>query len=418
MRRFIYILFLVVVVSSCVNESYFGESRQANIIKFSIEGEVSNRIEPLIDWRDVGQVNIVVPESFDLAMLKVTNIECSQLAHFTTKPDTLTNFTKPIELYVVAEDQSVVKKWIVTVTQQQIEKEQLAFSSFTQWYDAKEPNGTLIQIKGKQAYFPGDGSSTSPWQTSAQGNAIALSGLTDFSVFPNTNAKISEWARLVTLRTTSGALMGAGVAAGGLFTGEFVFDVKYVTSERAPRKMINIGVPFYSKPKSVKMEVRYKAGTSMVDGTLQPIKPGEGKPTQDSCDIQVVLQNRLSDPNAWVRVATAALRTPKIGDLNSENGFEAVELPLIYGAPTAEQIAEKPYQRIGGSQGELQYYKFTKNGSVWEVSDKPVTEVYATDLETVTVDNIAVMISCSAYGDMFYAAEGSTLDIRNIELIY
>lgn len=413
-------IFLAIFSVSCIDETYFGESTQANIITFTIEGEMSNKIEPLIDWRDVGTVDIVVPASFDLAKLKVTNVVCSQLAHFTTNPDTLTNFTKPVELTVVAEKKGVQKKWIITVVKKEIEKTQIAFSSFTRWTPAYNPSGTPVTIKGKEGFFPGNGKDYSPWQSSIEGNAVALSGLSDFSVYPQPDATTAKYARLTTLKTTSGALMGAGIAPGGLFTGNFVMNVAYVSGPvKAPRKMINSGVPFYSRPKGVKFDVRYKAGDQMVDGKLKPIKIGEGKPTQDSCDIMFILQNRLTNPDEWIRVATAALRVPVIGNMNNEEtGFVTVELPFIYGRPTAEQLAAKPYQQIGGSQGELYNYKFTKNGSGWDISEKPVPEVYAEDPSMVEVDSFTAMFTCSAYGDLFYGAVGSTLDVKNVELIY
>lgn len=421
MKRLLYILLLLtpIALQSCVTESYFGESKEANIVTFTIQGELSNRIDPMVDWRDVGQVMITVPSSFDLAKLKVTNVVCSQLAYFTSAPDTITDFRKPVTLHIVAEDQSIVKKWVVTVTKQVIENIQIPFSDFTQWTQAKNSLGVPITLKDYIGYFPGNGKDYSPWQSSIEGNAFALAGISELSVYPNTMEPEAQYARLKTVTTKSGALMGAGVAAGGLFTGTFIFNPDYVIAEKSPRKMINNGIPFYSKPKSVQMDIRYKAGEQMLDGKLKPIVAGTGKPTQDSCDVMFALQNRTSNPQEWIRVATASLRTPSLGNLeDAQNGFVTITLPFVYGAPTAEELASKPYQRIGGSQGELFFYAFAKNGSKWIVSDNPIKEVYASDPQATQVDNIAVMFTSSTYGDVFFAASGSTLDIKNIKLIY
>lgn len=422
MKRFFYISTLILVLCfsvSCVNESYFGESKEANIVTFAIQGEMSNRIDPMVDWQDVGQVYITVPSSADLHKLKVTDVVCSQLAYFTSDPYLLTDFSEPVALEIVAEKQSIRKKWMINVTKQEVENTQLPFSNFTEWTPAKNHLGVPITLKEYIGYFPGNGKDYSPWQSSIAGNALALSGISELSVIPNTMAAAAQYARLITVTTKSGALMGAGVAAGGLFTGQFILNTDYVIAEKSPRKMINNGVPFYSKPTAVKLDIRYKAGAQIMDGKLKPIQPGPGKPTQDSCDVMFALQNRSVDPTGWVRVATASLRAPAIGTVDdTENGFVTVTLPFVYGAPTEADLAAKPYQKIGGSQGELFFYTFVKSGDKWDVSANPVKEVYAADPQAASVDHIAVMFSCSTYGDLFYAAPGSTLDVKNVTLIY
>lgn len=408
--------------AGCIDETYFGESTQANITTFSIEGAMSTKIEPLIDWRDVGTVTITVPESFNLDSLKVTEVVCSQLAHFDVDPMMLTNFLEPVELWLTAENQKARKKWLINVSQQKVEPIQLPFSNFTQWAPAYTPEGVQMQIKGQPAYWPGNGSDQSPWQTSAQGNFFGASvGITEFSSLPIPEPKElaavkADYARLRTIFAGPGAkLQGTGMAAGGVFTGTFVFEPSHVMgSNKQPRKMMNAGVSFYSKPIGVRFDVRYKAGEQMVDGYLNPIT----SPQKDSCDILFALQNRLGNPNQWVRVATAALRTPKIGHFDDDTGFIRYEMDFVYGAPTAEQLNDKPYQQIGGSQGELFYFTFVKEGTAWKVSDQPVDEVYAADPDQTAVDHILVMFSSSTYGDLFKAAIGSTLDVKNIELIY
>lgn len=417
----IYILSLfALALGGCIDETYFGESVQADIVTFSIEGEMSNKIDPLVDWRDVGTVKITVPATFDLKYLKVTNAVCSQLAHFTTNPDTLTDFSNPVELFVVAENQAVVKRWIVTVTQEEVTQAQIPFSEMTQWTPARTPAGAAITIKGQPGYFPGNGTEFSPWRSTAESNAISLSGLSEFSVTPNTGNTTAQYAKIVTLETKSGALLGTGVATGAIFVGEFILNASLVTGAvKEPRKMVNSGTPFYGRPKAVKFDIRYQPGAQMMDGKLKPIAEGTGKPMKDSCDIYIILHNRLSDPSKFIRVAAASLRDGAIGNINDDvNGFVSYEIPFIYGEPTAEQLLNKPYAKIGGSHGELTFHKFTKNGDNWDISATPVKEVYAADPENTSVDNIVIMFSSSAYGDEFYAAPGSRLDVKNIQLVY
>lgn len=422
-RTLIAALALAIANIGCVDATYFGESTQANITTFTIQGAMNTKIEPLVDWHDTGTIDVTVPTSFNLDSLKVTEVVCSQLAHFDIDPMLLTNFSKPVELWVTAENDNVRKKWIITVTAQKVEPVQLPFSDFKQWNPAYTPEGVQMQIQGQPAYWPGNGKDNSPWQSSVQGNFFGASlGILEFSAHPMPQPRMIEpiqakYARIKTINAGAAAkLQGTGMAAGGLFTGVFVFHAPFVLGQnKQPRKMMNTGTPFYSKPKGVRFEVRYKAGDKIVDGKLNAIS----YPLQDSCDILFALQNRLGNPNQWVRVATAALRTPKMGDVNDDaNGFVVYEMPFVYGAPTAEELTAKPYQKIGGAQGELFYYLFTKEGDAWKVSDLPVAEVYASEPDKTDVDHIIVMASSSTYGDLFKAAIGSTLDLRNITLIY
>ena len=422
LRTYILSVAAAFLAAGCIDKTYFGESTQANITTFTIEGQMTNKIEPLVDWHDVGTVEITVPQTFDLAGLQVTDAVCSQLAHFEGgDPMRLTDFSQPVELWVAAEQSGVRKKWIITVTRQKVEPVQIPFSSFKKWVPAYDLNGKMIEIKGQPGYWPGDGKTTSVWQTSIEGNVTAATlGGSGFSVVPfptpsTAQALSADYARIQTLFAGGAAqTMGTGMAAGGLFNGIFVLDTKYVLAEKAPRKMMNVGTPFYSKPKAVRFDVRYKGGDKVVDGFLKSTT----FPAADSCDVMIALQNRSAVPGKWVRVATASLRAPKIGSFADDAGFERYQMDFVYGKPSAAQLAEKPYQQIGGSNGELFFYTFAKVDGKWKPSDNPIEEVYADDPAAVDVDYIMVMFSSSAYGDVFRAAIGSMLDVRNLELIY
>ncbi|HBN05652.1 MAG TPA: hypothetical protein DD434_07660, partial [Bacteroidales bacterium] len=113
--------------------------------------------------------------------------------------------------------------------------------------------------------------------------------------------------------------------------------------------------------------------------------------------------------------ATAWLRTgDSIGSFENESGFVEITLPFIYGQPSAQMLLEKPYMKIGGARGELVFYRFVQNGTGFDKIQ--MSEEYAPP--TANVDNIIVVLSSSAYGDMFWGAPGSRLDIKDIEFIY
>ena len=430
MRKFTLLLALMGVLgfTQCINESYFGESEQANITKFTIEGELTNKIEPLVDWKDVGTVMITVPDNYDLSNLTVTAAVCSQLAHFETDPLTIHDFSKDVELNVLAEKKGIVKKWIIKVSKGEVaESEQLAFSNMQQW-TPKNNQGISVVVNGKEGSYPGNGVDYSPWNSSIESNKISIGGFKDLTTFPYDLSDGTKCARIQTIKSTSSIPinMGMGLASGGMFVGEFVFNQAFMmATPPAPRKMLNQGVVFHSKPKAVKFKMRYKPGPVMMDGHTNPItaENAAGRPTSDGCDIYFIIQNRNMEPNTFVRIAAASFRSNRgesVGDMNDDNaGFVDMEIPFIYGEPTAAELAAKPYCGIGGLDGDLFFYEFTPKGNGnYDISKEPVKEVYASDPATTEVTHIIALFSSSVSGDKFMAAPESMLDVKDIELVY
>lgn len=412
---------LMATLTQCIDETYFGESAKANIEKFTIEGELSNKIEPLVDYKDVGTVDITVPESFDLSDLKVTTATCSQLAHFKTDPLVLTDFANPVELYVIAEN-GVEKKWVITVTKAEVkEDEQVLFSSMNQW-TLKNNQGISVELNGVQGMYPGDGVEVSPWNSTIQSNAYGAGYFKSFSTYPyQLKGGAGNVARVETIQSPLSIVqaMGMGLATGALFTGEFVFNPSLVLGKvKEPRKMMNFGTTFHSKPKSVKFKMRYAPGPVFMNGKGEPVA---GK--NDRCDIYFILQDRRSEPGTFIRIAAATYRTnsgEKIGDINDDaNGFVEMDIPFIYGEPTAADLAAKKYCGIGGENGEITFYNFTPKGDgTYDVSKDPVKEVYSKDPATANVTTLIGLFSSSVDGDLFLAAPGSTLDVKDIEFVY
>jgi hypothetical protein len=258
MKRKILPFLLMLIFSGCIDDTYFGLSKEANIILFDIEGQLSNKIEPMVDWKDVGEVTITVPTTYDLKKLKVTQATCSQLARFTVDPYTLTDFSTPVEIIVGAENTSIRKKWIVTVTNDGEISNQLAFSKMDRWAIAKNSlNKEIAYMENgvsKCAYVPGVSSAISPWQTPAEANAYSLSGINTVTVGPRPTFALAEYSRIETIWVKSGqaAMAKAQVVTGALFTGSFQFNIKYapLIGTNEPRKMVNIGTPFTFRPKS------------------------------------------------------------------------------------------------------------------------------------------------------------------------
>lgn len=420
------LLMVAFVLSSCIDRTYFGLSDSANILSFDIDGQLSNTIEPMVDWRDMGKVTITVSNTYNLSALTVNKATCSQLATFDIDPFTITDFSEPVYINVQAEDESVVKCWEITVTLSEASS-QLSFSDMNSWTVAKDSDGSEISFTQlgitSYGYFPGNGSDLSPWQSPAEANAFSLAGINYFTVYPMPTASSATYSRIETINVTSSAavLANAQVVTGALFAGEFIFNMSYapVTGTNEPRKMVNIGTNFYSRPTAATVRLRYQPGETMMDGTGTSITVtnADGRPQKDSCDIYFLLQNRTDDATKLQRIATAHLRTSEtLGDMDSSDGFVEVTIPFVYGEPTSDQLAEKPYAQIGGARGELVFYNFSLENNEYVITS--IDEVYASDPESLSVTHIAVLFSSSAYGDNFWGAPGSVLDIDNVELVY
>ncbi|MDD4684886.1 MAG: PCMD domain-containing protein [Bacteroidales bacterium] len=415
MKKIIIALVLVsTFFASCVDEKYYTESKDCNILVFDIEGQISNRIitgSP----SDTGFVEIGIPISMNYNNLSVSSAKFSPLA----KPDKdalkIKDFSNDVVFTITAEDDNVSKVWKVRVFYTDAPL-QLAYSNMKSWTIAKDENGNEIKIGPTYAYFPGQANVFSPWQNGARANTLA--GF--FSVNPKPSVENADYASMETKLYSTGALMNSAIVTGALFTGKFMYNSTYlpgIGSDPNPRKMVNLGTPFYQKPKEVKFKMRYKAGEVMKDGKNKVILENdpEGRPSKDSCEIYFLLQNRNLDANKFYRVATAWLRTgDEIGSFETETGFVEITLPFIYGEPNAQTLIENPYMKIGGVRGEVIFYKFTPNGQTYDISQ--ANEAYAPS--NSPVDNIIVLMSSSAYGDKFWGAPGSRLDVKDIEFIY
>lgn len=415
MKKIIIALVLVATFFvSCVDEKFYPESKECNILVFEIEGQISNRIitgSP----SDTGFVEIGIPISMNYNNLTVSSAKFSPLAKSDKEVLKVKDFSTDVVFNISAEDDNVSKVWKVRVYYTDAPL-QLAYSDMKKWTIAKDENGNDIKIGSNYAYYPGEANLFSPWQNGAKANTLA--GF--FSVNPKPNVENADYASMDTRLYGVGAMMNAAIVTGASFTGKFIYNTSYLpgfSTEPNPRKLVNLGTPFYQKPKEVKFKMRYKAGLVMKDGRNATILENdpEKRPSKDSCEVYFLLQNRNLDANKYYRVAAAWLRTgDEIGSFETEAGFVEITLPFIYGQPNAQTLLENPYMKIGGVRGEVIFYKFKPNGQTYDITQ--ANEAYAPS--NSPVDNIIVLMSSSAYGDKFWGAPGSRLDIKDIEFVY
>ena len=402
------LLITILLLQGCIAKDYFGESTEANILTFEIEGQSSSKITPQVDWRDTGYVDVVVPSTMDMANLKVRLVSYSNLARPTIDASSVTNFSEPVVFKVIAENSAFQKVWKIVVKHpdQENAQQQIDFSDMSTWTVAtSDKDGTQIKLEsGEFGYVPGDGTIQTPWRTTAEANSKKTSKIFYFTTRPMPNNVTPSYARMETIEVDNEAtgLAKAKVIAGALFTGRFYFEYNMGLHGQT-RQMLDFGVPFNSRPKSVTFKMRYTPGETMKEGMLNIIREGDapGRPTQDSCDIYFILQNRDQGIGNYIRIASAWLRTSeKIGDVNSDDGFVEQTLEFTYGKPNAAQLADKPYMNIGGSRGEVAFYAYASvDGKPTLVSaTEPIKETFVDSdkIDETPVTHIIVMFSSSA----------------------
>ncbi|MDR1725047.1 MAG: PCMD domain-containing protein [Bacteroidales bacterium] len=408
MKRAVYFFFFAVsflIISSCIDDTYYEESKNCEILELSIKGQINSNIVSVAN-SDTGWVYVSVNVGTDLSNLEVNTVRLSSLAKCETNIYAFRNFVNDVCFKITAENDKISKIWCVRVLYGNAPK-QLPFSNMKQWTVAKYDNIPVCLSDGvTYAYFPGNGTDFSPWQHAAKANELTGS----FNVNPKPSASNANYA---SMETKLSGFASYKLVSGAIYTGIFRFNLAETST---PRKMIDMGTPFFYKPQSVKFKIRYKAGEVMKDGRGDNIEENDsqGRPNKDSCDVYVLLQNRSSN-DIWYRVGCAWLRTGEdIGSFEDENGFVEITLPIIYGKPSEYELNSKPYMAIGGIRGEVVFYRFEPNGN--DFNKLLVQEDYGN--AEMNVDHVIVTFSSSAYGDMFWGAPGSRLDVKDIEFVY
>src|SRR6187402_2882829 len=91
---------LVLVVASCLDESHFGEFDQAEVLGFSVDGEIA----PAQILADEGVVQVSLPDTEDAAKATITSLTVSSLASASQQVGDVIDLSDTFELIVTAED--------------------------------------------------------------------------------------------------------------------------------------------------------------------------------------------------------------------------------------------------------------------------------------------------------------------------
>lgn len=290
------IFILSLVVTSCVNDTYFGKSDKNDIRYFTLQNQsgFSN-----INIK-AKTIFVTINAEADITKLAVDSVALSTFATLSPNKETSRDFTTP-QTYTVTAENGDKATYTVTVNQEGAYP-QLDNSNFDSWYTPS----------GKKYQQPGSDDNTI-WATANDGTTTTNSS--NVTTYPYLNSGTDYLAQIVTkdLGNLAG-LIGQRMGSGTLFTGKFVLNIAN------PSTSAQFGIPFTAKPKSFTVQIKYTAGTPYQDGKGKVIDKA------DQADIYVILENR-DDPNAIKRIATGWHRTGTTMGMNLQN----INVDLTYG---------------------------------------------------------------------------------------
>ncbi len=353
MKKLYYFILLIIIAASCVSEDYFKLSDNANIINIQISSQ--NGAAKIDTAND--SVYIEVANGSDITQLVLRTLELSPFATANlTIGDTL-NFSDGSKKVMLTAESGAKTEWKISVfeigSQPQIDN-----ADFSIWHQ----QGSYLD--------PGESDASSAWGTSNPGATFG-------GMDPNAQRielESENYAvKLTTRYTFLGSFVNKPIAAGSIFTGDFM---EGNISFDDPQASIDFGIPFTASPKSFSIDYKYTPGPTYINAN------GDELPLTDMGDMYILLERREDD--VVKRVATAWYRIEKPNE-NIEN----ITINFIYG----ELPAGTPEYMI-------------------PLAD----EIYALEGESPT--HIKAVFSSSANGNSFEGAENSELIIDNVILHY
>lgn len=331
MKWLAYFAAIVLLLTACVKEDYFGKSAYKQIFYFTINGQSGNTIineDSLI-------IRIPVSPTADLGKLFADSVRLSSYASIKPGVGVVSDFTQPVAYTVTAEDGSTAVYTVIV--SKSSATPQLENAGLDDWYT---PSGKNYQEPGKDA--------NTIW---ASGNAGVIT-LGQANVLPVDISATDKGAQLITRDLGSlAAITGQRMAAGSIFTGKFELDISN------PLNSTKFGVPFVGKPKSFTISYSYVPGTPYKNGTGQTLAK------TDSCDIYLLLENRSG--SSTKRIATGWFRSG-----TTEVGFKDITVQLIYGSlPSGSPVYMYPLSGgFGSASDEVTHISFIAASSAYGAS--------------------------------------------------
>ncbi|MCY1721652.1 PCMD domain-containing protein [Prolixibacteraceae bacterium Z1-6] len=356
MKKISIFLLLIIVISSCVKEDYFGLSPYGNIKRIEVSNQAGNAT---IDTENL-TITVEIPAGVDLSEITIEKLELSSFATSSKKVGDKIDLNGKQEIIITAEDGSQhhwsTESFIASATPQ------LSNWDLNLWYKT-----------ASNYYEPGADAASTIWGTGNQGTQI----LNKLATIPEDLGEDNYAAHMETL--DNGALagtFGAPISAGSLYTGVFNSDN---LDPSDPEAAIEFGTPFTGRPKGIKVKYSYAPGPVNKD------KKGNVLDYGDACDIYALFEIRLGGKTE--RLATAWFRSEAV-----QENLSSLEIPVTYG-------------ELDNSFPE--YMRPVDHGFV------------STDSASFVLPTHITFVASSSFdGASFAGAIGSILIIDDVEMIY
>ncbi|GEM_PF-614213 len=355
-KNLIYWILVIIILSGCIKEDYFGYSKYGNIKAI----EVSNQASQAVINISEKTVSIELPGGVDRSMLEIKVLQLSSFAKSDKKVGDKLNLTHKASIKITAENGEITVWQIIPFVASSTPP--LQNGDFSLWYKTNEGY-----------YEPGKDATTTIWGTGNPGTQI-------LNLLATTRMEIESGNYAVKMETLdNGPIAGAfgtPISAGSVFVGKFDKDKIDPTD---PQAAIDFGTPFVGRPEKIKFKYQYSPGAENKDRDGNTLSFG------DQCDIYGYLEIRTS--NDTRRLATAWFR-----DGNSVESLKEITLEFIYG-------------ELDNSYPD---YMKPENGKY----------VRADSASFVLPTHFTFVASSSFDGANFAGAIGSTLVLDDVEFIY
>ncbi len=324
------------------------------LLSFQLPGQIGSSLI----LEDSALIRITMPGNTVNFNLRPERIQVSNFARLSPDSTLARDFSDTLTYDVLAEDGS--KKTYTILVEVESSTPQLIHSDFNTWYTANYSSGTCQEL--------GSSATSTIW---ASGNE----GVLTFSLANTSPENLGNANYAVRLETKDlgslAAIAGTRMAAGSIFTGDFVLNIANPTASPV------FGIEYTKKPISFTIDYKYAPGTPYKDGQGNTIAGG-----LDSCDIYLLLEDR-SNPNSIKRIATANFRTGA-----TVTTWTSTTVDLIYGA-----LPNNYYSNM-----------FPSNNLYGSATDTPT--------------HITFVATSSAQGFFFKGGVGSVLQVDNLRLNY
>nr|WP_319398581.1 PCMD domain-containing protein [uncultured Carboxylicivirga sp.] len=355
MKKYIYII-IILLITSCVEEDFFGLSDYGNIKSIVVSNQASNAV---IDNNSY-HITLEIPGGIDLSTITIQELTLSSFAEADKKVGDILDLSTDQQIKVVSESGKeytwTIESYVASATPQ-INNWQL-----NDWYQTS-----------RGYYEPGADAATTVWGTGNPGSAL----VGKYATVPEDFGSDNYGARMETLDNgIAGIPLNTPISAGAIFTGYFDTDKIDPTN---PAAATIFGTPFSGRPLAMRFTYSYKGGEKNKD------RKGNVLDYPDACDIYALLEIRMDGRKE--RLATAWFRSP-----DDQEEMITVEVPFTYGkldSSFPDYMIPDDHDFVGADSA-----------------------AYA--LPT----HISLVATSSFGGDKFEGAVGSLLIIDDIEMLY